>query len=82
MCITPLPSFVNATQERIVAHIKSSLKAGQSYFKSKYIAQELGISTHTVGTNMTKIARVCKDFTVQKWGRASATTWRVIPVTI
>jgi len=49
----------------------------QTYFKSRLIADELGMSAKEVGTNMTAIERGNFDVSVEKWGYSSSTTWMV-----
>ena len=49
----------------------------QTYFKSRLIADELGMSAKEVGTNMTAIAEGEFDISVEKWGYSSSTTWMV-----
>jgi len=63
-------------QQRILAYLREHADE-QTYFKSRLIAHELGMSAKEVGTNMTAIAE--GDFTVdvEKWGYSSSTTWMV-----
>ena len=63
-------------QQRILAYLREHADE-QTYFKSRLIADELGLSAKEVGTNMTAIAE--GDFTidVEKWGYSSSTTWMV-----
>ena len=63
-------------QQRILAYLREHADE-QTYFKSRLIADELGMSAKEVGTNMTAIAE--GDFTVdvEKWGYSSSTTWMV-----
>ena len=49
----------------------------QTYFKSRLIADELGMSAKEVGTNMTAIADGEYQLEVEKWGYSSSTTWMV-----
>lgn len=49
----------------------------QTYFKSRLIGEELGLSAKEVGTNMTAIEGGDFDIDVEKWGYSSATTWKV-----
>ncbi|WP_225333412.1 DUF7123 family protein [Halomicrobium urmianum] len=62
------------------AHILEFLRENadtQTYFKSRLIGEELGLSAKEVGTNMTAIAEGDFDVDVEKWGYSSATTWKV-----
>lgn len=71
---------MNPDQIQIIEYIKASLQTGKHYFKAKHIGKDLGLSSKVVGTNMVRIARFCKDFTIQKWGRADATTWYIVGI--
>lgn len=49
----------------------------QTYFKSRLIGEELGLSAKEVGTNMTAICEGDVEVDVEKWGYSSGTTWKV-----
>ena len=63
-------------QHRILEYLRANV-AEQTYFKSRLIADELGLSAKEVGTNMTAIAEGEYDLSVEKWGYSSSTTWMV-----
>jgi hypothetical protein len=52
---------------------------GKHYFKSKYIAKELGLSPKEVGTNMAILADICKELDIIRWSYSNSTTWMVTP---
>ena len=63
-------------QQRILRYLEQH--AGeQTYFKSRLIADELGMSAKEVGTNMKALERGEFDISVEKWGYSSSTTWMV-----
>ena len=63
-------------QRRILEYLRQH--AGErTYFKSRLIGDDLGLSAKEVGTNMPKVAEATAELEVQKWGYSSATTWRV-----
>ncbi|MFC7027554.1 hypothetical protein ACFQJ5_08080 [Halomicroarcula sp. GCM10025324] len=63
-------------QRRILEYLQSH--AGeQTYFKSRLIGEELGLSAKEVGTNMSAIAEGEYGLDVEKWGYSSSTTWMV-----
>ncbi|MBN2733610.1 MAG: hypothetical protein JXQ82_01980 [Methanomicrobiaceae archaeon] len=68
-----------STQERILYYLKSGLEKGKRYFKSKYIAKDLGLSPKEVGTNLAILAETCKELEISRWSYSNSTTWRVIP---
>ena len=49
----------------------------RTYFKSRRIADDLGMSAKEVGANIRSIRAGDPDLTVEKWGYSSGTTWRV-----
>ena len=63
-------------QRRILAYLREHA-ASQTYFKSRLIASELGMTAKEVGANMTAIRTGEFDVTVEKWGYSSGTTWKV-----
>ncbi len=63
-------------QRRILAFLEANVDE-QTYFKSRLIADELGMSAKEVGTNMTAIAEGDLSISVEKWGYSSSTTWMV-----
>ena len=67
----------NDTQARIIQYLTVGLKKGKHYFKSKYIAKELGLSPKEVGTNMAILSEICQELAIIKWSYSNSTTWMV-----
>ena len=67
----------NHSQEVIIEYLKNGLKEGKQFFKSKYIARDLGMSPKEVGTNMKILSDECEDLRIEKWSYSKSTTWRV-----
>ncbi|WP_348612092.1 DUF7123 family protein [Halobaculum rarum] len=63
-------------QHRILAYLREHA-AEQTYFKSRLIAEELGLSAKEVGANMSAVVDAAIDIDVEKWGYSSGTTWMV-----
>ncbi len=63
-------------QRCILAFLEANVDE-QTYFKSRLIADEVGMSAKEVGTNMTAIAEGDVPISVEKWGYSSSTTWMV-----
>ena len=63
-------------QRRILEYLRQHAEE-RTYFKSRLIGDDLGLSAKEVGTNMPHVANACSELDVQKWGYSSATTWRV-----
>jgi DNA-binding Lrp family transcriptional regulator len=62
---------------RILEYLRKSVSRGESYFRSKNIAQQLGLSSKQVGARLPKLAEETEEVEIEKWGRARSTTWRV-----
>jgi DNA-binding Lrp family transcriptional regulator len=62
---------------RILEYLRNSVSRGESYFRSKNIAKQLGLSSKQVGARLPKLAEETEEVEIEKWGRARSTTWRV-----
>jgi hypothetical protein len=67
------------TQAKIIYYLISGLVKGKHYFKSKYIAKDLGLSPKEVGTNLAILADICEELDISRWSYSNSTTWRVTP---
>ena len=70
------PTDLTEKQRRILAYLREHVE-GQTYFKSRLIADELDLSAKEVGANMGAVAAAATDVDVEKWGYSSGTTWMV-----
>jgi hypothetical protein len=64
-------------EERLRSYLKQKAEDGEMYFKSKFIADEVGLSPKEIGALMVKIRDSASELQVEKWSYTSATTWRV-----
>lgn len=69
----------SATQGKILSYLLQGLKVGKHYFKSKYIAKDLGLSPKEVGTNLAILSDICDELDISRWSYSNSTTWRVLP---
>lgn len=69
-------SGLSAKQQRILAYLEANADE-KTYFKSRLIADELGLSAKEVGANMPAVAAAASELTIEKWGYSSSTTWQV-----
>jgi len=69
----------NVNQKRILDYLVKGLGEGKQYFKSKYIARDLGLSPKEVGTNLKILSDICPTLKIEKWSYSKSTTWRVEP---
>lgn len=64
---------------RILDYLRDSVARGESYFRAKNIANQLGLSSKQVGARLPRLAEEAEEVEIEKWGRARSTTWRVTP---
>jgi DNA-binding Lrp family transcriptional regulator len=62
---------------QILEYLRDSVSRGEQYFRSKNIANQLGLSAKQVGSRLPKLDEETDDVEIEKWGRARSTTWRV-----
>ncbi|TMT87885.1 hypothetical protein E2L06_01295 [Haloterrigena sp. H1] len=63
-------------QYRILAYLRNHT-TDQAYFKSRCIANDLGLTPKEVGTNIPAIQQADTKLEIEKWGYSSSTTWMV-----
>ena len=76
MSATTKPS-TESKEERLKSYLKQKAEDGEVYFKSKFIADEVGLSPKEIGALMVKLKDSAQDIEVEKWSYTSATTWRI-----
>lgn len=67
----------NETQDLILRYLRGGIQKGRHYFKSKYIARDLGLSSKEVGTNLAILSEICDDLEIKRWSYSNSTTWMV-----
>ena len=78
MSQTAQPS-AETKEERLKRFLAQKASDGEIYFKSKFIADEVGLSPKEIGALMVKLRDSVSDLEIEKWSYTSATTWRVAP---
>lgn len=66
-------------ETRLAAYLRKRAADGEAYFKSKFIAEEVGLSPKEIGALMVKLQDRLTDVEIEKWSYTGATTWRVAP---
>lgn len=66
-------------EERLRAYLSQKASDGELYFKSKFIADDVGLSSKEIGALMVKLKESTTDLEIEKWSYTGATTWRVEP---
>lgn len=65
-------------QTRILSYLRRAILQGRIYFKSKHIADDIGLSAQEIGSNMTILSSLCNDLEITRWGYSgTSTTWKV-----
>lgn len=64
-------------EQRILAYLRDSAARGERYFRSKNIAEAIGLSSKQVGARLPRLADKADEVDIEKWGRARSTTWKV-----
>ena len=67
----------DADQERLERYLRREAAEGEAYIKSKFIADEVGLTPSQVGLLLTRLREADADVDVEKWSYTNATTWRV-----
>ena len=69
----------DSKETRLKRYLYEQAADGEMYFKSKFIADEVGLSPKEIGALMVKLRESMTDLEIEKWSYTSATTWRVAP---
>ena len=64
-------------RDRLADYLRKQARTGEFYFKSKFIADEVGLSPKEVGVLMCQLQESVPDLHIEKWSNSRATTWRV-----
>jgi hypothetical protein len=64
--------------ERLARYLRRRAAAGEYYFKSKFIADDLGMSPKTVGMLVGRLRESADAIRIEEWAYTGATTWRVV----
>ena len=70
------PATTMSEKQRRIARFLEENATTQTYFKSRLIGDELGMSAKEVGANM-RAVREASALSIEKWGYSSGTTWKV-----
>jgi hypothetical protein len=73
-------STTDKKRDRLERYLRRRAEDGEFYFKSKFIANDVGLSTKEVGALLPSVRESTTAVEIDEWGYANATTWRVVPV--
>jgi len=77
--IPPTSEEEPSKEQRLKSFLAEKAADGEMYFKSKFIADEVGLSPKEIGALMVKLKDSATEIEVEKWSYTSATTWRIEP---
>ena len=63
--------------ERLANYLRSRVEDGELYFKSKFIADDVSLSSKEIGALIVKLQVSVDDLSIERWSYTGATTWRV-----
>jgi hypothetical protein len=72
-----LPGGPKAKDERLADYLRERVDGRELYFKSKFIADDVGLSTKEIGALLVKLQGTVDDLSIERWSYTGATTWRV-----
>ena len=65
--------------DRLAAFLRAEAADGETYFKAKFIADDVGLSPKEIGALIVRLQDSMQDLEIEKWSYTGATTWRVAP---
>ena len=81
MSVTPQSVSTDDTStpkdERLADYLRARVDDGEMYFKSKFIADDVCLSSKEIGALIVKLQESVDDLSIERWSYTGATTWRV-----
>ncbi|APX95317.1 DUF7123 family protein [Natronorubrum daqingense] len=74
---TAVTTDLTGKQRQILQYLRRNAGT-KTYFKSRLIGKELGMTAKEVGSNIAALQDGDYDVEIEKWGYSSSTTWKVI----
>ena len=73
------PRVTEADEKRLERYLRRRAADGDAYLKSKFIADDVGLTPSQVGLLLKRLRESENGVDVEKWSYTNATTWRVTP---
>jgi hypothetical protein len=64
-------------RRRVEQHLLDRIEDGPLFVKSKFLAEDLALSTREIGAALGRLGEESARLDVQQWAYTSATTWRI-----
>lgn len=58
-------------------YLEREVRAGEYYFKSKFIAEDIELSAQQIGAAIAKLRQQSDLLEIEKWSYTNGTTWRI-----
>jgi len=71
------PMDTKSKDERLADYLRARVEDGEMYFKSKFIADDVDLSSKEIGALIVKLQESVDDLSIERWSYTGATTWRV-----
>jgi hypothetical protein len=70
---------IGSKEDQLRMYLRQRIEEGNGelYFKSKFISDDVDLSSKEIGALMLKLRDSTDDLSIEKWSYTSATTWRV-----
>jgi len=65
--------------DRLAEFLRAEAADGETYFKAKFIADDVGLSPKEIGALIVQLQDSIQDVEIEKWSYTGATTWRIAP---
>lgn len=68
-------------EQRLERYLRQRAADGECYVKSKFIADDVGLSPSQIGVLLGRLQDSTSDLEIEQWAYTGATTWRIAPRT-
>ena len=82
MMMSKFSNKYNEKQICLINYLKTQVKSGVKFFKSKYIAKDTGLSSKEVGTNMAILSEIYPELRIERYSYSNSTTWLITPTRV
>ena len=74
-----LAQKIDAEKHRreIETYLLSEVRKGRYYFRACDVAEGIGMSAHTVGSNIAQLKTSSARLTIIRWSSSSSTVWKI-----
>jgi len=77
MATSPSTSKTRSKARVVERYLESEVQAGENYFKSRFIAEEIDLSANEIGAVLYQLQQESDRLDVEQWSYTNGTTWRI-----